>query len=105
MANPNLGAGPGRPKGLANKATLKAREAIAQFVDDNAHRLEGWLDRIADKDPKQAFDCFQSVIEYHIPKLARTEHTGKDGAAIKTERSIPQEDRAILEHYMKTKGK
>lgn len=73
MPNPNLTAGPGRPKGLPNKATSKAREAIAQFVDNNAHRLEGWLDKIAEKDPKQAFDCFQSVIEYHIPKLARAE--------------------------------
>ncbi len=83
MSNPNAvppPPGPGRPKGAPNKATLKAREAIAAFVDDNAHRLEEWLDRIAEKDPKQAFDCFQSVIEYHIPKLARTEMTGKDGA-------------------------
>jgi len=72
--NPN-----GRPKGVANKATLQAREAIAAFVDGNAHRLTEWLDRIAQDNPKAAFDCFQSVIEYHIPKLARTEHTGKDG--------------------------
>lgn len=79
MSNPNLVAGPGRPKGLPNKATLKAREAIAAFVDGNAHRLTEWLDAIALKDPKQAFDCFQSVIEYHIPKLARSEVTGADG--------------------------
>ena len=63
----------GKVKGVPNKATHNAREAIALFVDGNAHRLEGWLDQIAAKDPKQAFDCFQSVIEYHIPKLARTE--------------------------------
>lgn len=69
--NPN-----GRPKGVANKATLQAREAIAAFVDGNAHRLTEWLDRIAQDNPKAAFDCFQSVVEYHIPKLARTEHTG-----------------------------
>lgn len=67
--------GSGRQKGATNKATQNAREAIAAFVDNNAHRLEGWLDQIATKDPKQAFDCFQSVVEYHIPKLARTEGT------------------------------
>lgn len=69
--------GSGRQKGVTNKATQNAREAIAAFVDGNAHRLEGWLDRIATKDPVEAFKCFQSVIEYHIPKLARTESESK----------------------------
>lgn len=80
--------GPGRPKGLPNKATQDARAAIAQFVDGNAHRLTGWLDQVAngvtDQDgnfvvhpnPAKAFDMFQSVVEYHVPKLARTELAG-----------------------------
>lgn len=63
----------GKKKGTQNKATANAREAIAMFVDGNAHRLEQWLDQIAQDNPKDAFNCFQSVIEYHIPKLARTE--------------------------------
>jgi hypothetical protein len=67
----------GNPKGKAkgpNKATAQAREAIASFVDGNADRLSGWLDQIAEQDgPKDAFNCFMSVVEYHIPKLARTE--------------------------------
>jgi hypothetical protein len=79
--------GRGRPKGSANKATVAAREAIAAFVDGNAHRLDGWLDAIANGDPEndikpnpgKAFELFQSVVEYHVPKLARTEVTGKDG--------------------------
>lgn len=66
---------------------MEAREAIASFVDGNAHRLEGWLDQIANGDPEnkvapnpgKAFELFQSVVEYHVPKLARTEVTGKDG--------------------------
>lgn len=75
--------GQGRKKGVPNKATADARSAIASFVDGNAHRLQDWLDRIAIDDPEKAFSLFQSVIEYHVPKLARTEHTGKDGEAIK----------------------
>ena len=63
----------GRPKGTPNRATTDARYAIASFVDGNAERLTGWLDAIADDNPKAAFDCFMSVVEYHIPKLARTE--------------------------------
>lgn len=71
----------GRRKGIPNKATALAREAIAEFVDGNAHRLTRWLDQIADNDPKDAFNAFMSVVEYHIPKLARTENQnlGKDG--------------------------
>lgn len=75
--NPN-----GRPPGTPNKATAAAREAIAAFVDGNADRLQEWLDRIADKDPEKAFSLFMSVVEYHVPKLARTEHSGPDGRAI-----------------------
>lgn len=79
MPNPNIPPGPGRPKGSTNKATQAAREAIGMFVDNNAHRLQEWLDRIAETDPERAFTLFQSVIEYHVPKLARTELMGKDG--------------------------
>ena len=77
----NLGkAGPGRPKGLPNKSTANAREAITRFVDGNADRLQEWLDQIAVQDgPQAAFKCFSDLLEYHIPKLARSEHTGPDG--------------------------
>lgn len=72
--------GAGRPKGLPNKTTVAAREAIARFVDGNADRLQGWLDEIAaDQGPAAAFKCFADLLEYHVPKLARTEVTGVDG--------------------------
>lgn len=70
----------GRQAGTPNKATAHAREAIARFVDGNADKLQGWLDEIAEQDgPKAAYQCFMDVVEYHVPKLARTEVTGKDG--------------------------
>lgn len=68
--------GPGRPKGMPNKATKQAREAIAMFVEGNADRLTGWLDKVAEKKPEEAFKLFMSVVEYHIPKLARQEIVG-----------------------------
>jgi hypothetical protein len=72
--------GGGSRKGSPNKATAAAREAIARFVDGNADRLQGWLDEIhAEKGAQAAFDCFTSLLEYHVPKLQRTELTGKDG--------------------------
>jgi hypothetical protein len=69
--------GSGRKPGSQNKATSQAREAIALFVDKNADRLQVWLDQIAEKDPEKAFSLFQSVIEYHVPKLARSETENK----------------------------
>jgi hypothetical protein len=74
----------GRTAGTPNKASAQAREAIALFVDGNAHRLQEWLDQIAADDPKRAFELFQSVIEYHVPKLGRTEHVGDAKAPIQT---------------------
>ena len=72
--------GGGSRKGSPNKATAVAREAIAAFVDGNADRLQGWLDQIAEeKGPQAAFDAFSTLLEYHVPKLARQEITGKDG--------------------------
>lgn len=84
----------GRKKGGGNKVTTEARAAIAMFVDNNAHRLQGWLDQIADgvKDkngeftvapnPEKAFTLFKEVIEYHVPKLQRTELTGEGGGPV-----------------------
>ena len=80
----------GRAAGVPNKVTAQAREAIALFVDDNAPRLAQWLDAVANGDPAhdvkpnpaKAFELFQSVIEYHVPKLARTEVTGADDGPI-----------------------
>jgi hypothetical protein len=91
----------GSRKGIPNKATTTAREAIAAFVDGNAHQLSDWLAQVSEgipkiedgkrvpgefivkPDPAKAFDMFQSVIEYHIPKLARTEHANADGKAFR----------------------
>lgn len=87
----------GRKKGTPDKTTQIAREAIATFVDKNTLRLERLLDKIEtgvpvideegnieryaiEPDPKGAFDAITKVMEYHLPKIARVEHTGKDGA-------------------------
>jgi hypothetical protein len=102
----------GRPKGVGNKSTGIAREAIAKFVDGNAPAMQGWLEKVADgipiietikegeevierqaerngvalwlvpPNPEKAFGMLQSVMEYHLPKLARTEHAGDATAPI-----------------------
>lgn len=73
----------GRVAGVPNKATSRAREAIAAFVDGNADRLNGWLDEIyTTSGPKEAFNCMTSLLEYHMPKLARSEMVGDKDAPI-----------------------
>ena len=80
----------GRPAGVPNKSTSMAREAIAKFVEGNAHQMQEWLEQVAtgvkneqDKyivlpNPEKAFGMLQSVMEYHLPKLARSEHIGDE---------------------------
>lgn len=73
----------GRPVGSENKATANARIAIAKFVDGNSERLEQWLDEIYAADgPQAAFKCFADLLEYHVPKLSRTEHMGEGGGPL-----------------------
>lgn len=103
--HPNLNVG--RKAGAVNKSTSQAREAIARFVDGNANKMEEWLQSVAygiqatDKDgkpkfskegnpmyvvppnPEKAFGMLQSVMEYHLPKLARTEHSTNDEQPMK----------------------
>lgn len=76
----------GNPKGgprEPRKATKNAREAIARLVDDNAERMQGWLDEIArDQGAQAAWKCLMDVVEYHIPKLQRTEHAGDPNSPV-----------------------
>ena len=88
--HPNLNVG--RKPGVPNKSTTMAREAIAKFVDGNAHKMQEWLQSVADgiqnedgkyivpPNPEKAFGMLQTVMEYHVPKLARTEVVGDEKA-------------------------
>ena len=85
----------GRPKGSPNKSTGMAREAIARFVDGNAPSMQKWLEQVAEgvkndenkyivlPNPEKAFGMLQSVMEYHVPKLARTEVVGDEDQPVK----------------------
>lgn len=69
----------GRPVGSKDKSTVEARQAIASFIDGNVERINGWLEEIYQQQgPRAAFDSLSSLLEYHVPKLARVEHTGPD---------------------------
>lgn len=94
----------GKAKGTPNKATTQAREAISAFVESNIDRLNSWLDRIAEDSPKDAFTCFMSVVEYHVPKLQRQEVSGLNGEPIKLT-NVSDNDKAIITQYLKERKK
>lgn len=94
----------GRPAGIPNRSTTMAREAIARFVDDNSEKLQSWLEQIAEENPQAAFECFMKVVEYHVPKLNRTEVTGKDGDPMKMEHSMAESDKEIIQRFMKERA-
>lgn len=58
-------------KGRPNKSTAEVREAIAAFASANVDSMGTWLNQI--DSPEKKLDLFLRAIEYHIPKLARTE--------------------------------
>jgi len=108
--------GPGRPKGQPNKATGDVRAAIAKLLSDNTDNFARWLAAVAEgekeyrfddegnplKDDKgeQLFDWVRrpepgsalklamDMAEFHIPKLARTEHTGEGGGPVQVKATI-----------------
>lgn len=61
----------GRTAGTPNKTTRDVREAIAVFAQDNVEKMTTWLDKI--EDPAKKLDLYLRALEYHVPKLARTE--------------------------------
>ena len=66
-------AGRGRKKGEINKVTRDVREIIAKVAEANAPKIAGWLARIGRNNPAKAMDLYLRMLEYHIPKLTRTE--------------------------------
>lgn len=65
--------GSGRKKGVPNKITRDVRMTIALVAEANAPKINGWLARVGKRDPGRAMELYLRMLEYHIPKLTRTE--------------------------------
>ena len=70
----------GRTAGTPNKVTQDVRLAIAKFAQDNVNQMSVWLNQI--EDPAKRMDLYLRAIEYHVPKLARSEVVGNGGGPI-----------------------
>ena len=69
----------GRKPGSKNKNTVAIRNAYQNLVEMNLENMSIWIGQVAADDPSKAVDLMIKLSEYVIPKLARTEVTGKDG--------------------------
>jgi hypothetical protein len=72
----------GRAKGVPNKLTADVRAVFAGIMERNAEKCEGWIAQVAATDPFKATDLLLRLAEFHVPKLARSEVTGKDGGPL-----------------------
>lgn len=79
----------GSRKGIPNKVTANAREAIAALLDTKftKDRVGRWLDMIEQDDrpgygPLACLRALTDLMEFHVPKLARTTVSGDDGSPL-----------------------
>jgi hypothetical protein len=83
----------GRKPGVPNKATQEAREAVKAILDSNLPFIQTWLQQTAEgimddqtgkyivqPNPAKACEIVQNLVEYSVPKLARTEVVGDEKA-------------------------
>jgi hypothetical protein len=87
-------AGKGRVKGSMNRVTADVRGALAQAVEGNVGRLKDCLERVAQRDPAKFVELVARLSEFVVPKLQRSELTGRDGQPIETKAVL---DQAALE--------
>ena len=72
----------GKPPGTKNERTLDFRQSVQKLLDACGPELEGWVARVAEKNPQRAMECLASIAEFATPKLSRVTHTGDADAPI-----------------------
>ena len=86
----------GRVAGVPNKATQEAREAVKALLDANLPYLQSWIQSTAEgifddqagkfivqPNPAKACEIVQNLVEYSVPKLARTEVVGDEKTPVR----------------------
>ena len=68
----------GRKKGTPNKLTGEVRQMIETTAKGLGGNFMSWLQDVSAKDPARACEIYLKMLEYHIPKLSRTDHISSD---------------------------
>lgn len=73
---------PGKPKGAVVKVSVKVRESIVKFLEDNIDQVQ--TDFKSLKSPKERLQFISEILPYAAPKLSavQTEHSGEVGHRI-----------------------
>jgi hypothetical protein len=58
---------------VPNRKTRDLRETIATVVNDNAPKVQGWIDRVALKNPARAVELVMECAAFVLPKLRSVE--------------------------------
>jgi hypothetical protein len=74
--------GSGMQKGQSVQRTIEFKESVNNLINWGAERMLGWMEQL--DTPEKRLDYVFKFAEYAYPKMARVEHTGKDGGAIET---------------------
>lgn len=84
----------GSRKGIPNKATIGFKEAVNNLIEWGTPQFIQWMEQL--DTPDKRLDYVLKFAEFAYPKIARTEHTGKDGAPIETMEVTAEERRKVL---------
>lgn len=63
----------GRPKGSVNKLTADTRAVFAMVTNNLADSVEGWINRLSQKQPGRALDLYMKLAEFTVGKVSRLE--------------------------------
>jgi hypothetical protein len=59
----------GRQTGTPNRITADIRQALRALAEGNAHRVQEWLDRVAENDPAEALRLWLALLRFVTPTL------------------------------------
>ena len=86
--------GSGTPKGFKRKETIEFKRAVNSLIEWGTPQFIQWMEQL--DTPEKRLDYVLKFAEYAYPKMARVEHTGKDGGAIETIEITPEQRREAL---------
>lgn len=72
----------GRMPGVVNYKTRSVdelRAVLKEILDSKMDKIPEWIERTANRSPSKAVELIANLAEYTIPRLSRTELTGRNG--------------------------
>ena len=66
--------------GKPRKTVQEIRDAFQMLVESNLDNMFKWISQVGEKDPAKATALLADLSERVLPKISRSEITGKDGS-------------------------